>query len=323
MKKATKILSILLAVILCLSMVGCSQKEEANEDNSGKFKVAVLLPGSVAYYAATTLGNEQAAEEYGIELTFFDAEWDAAMQINQIEDCCSSGKYDMLALTPVDAFGVIPGVEYANECGIPVMTWSNTLGDSVEENYKGIVAHVGQNDQATGRLCAEIVLKLLGEEGGNVVCIEGKAGTFAQIHRRIGFEAGLEGTNANIVYTKSADWDKFKAIQIAEDVLQSETEVDIFFCQDDVMAAGVGSVIADYGLQDEILVVGMSGSIEGLNAMKQGLIQGDTYLSAVSMGYEAIATCGKYLKGEEYVERLILKQVEVTANNVDDFKGEW
>lgn len=292
---------------------------------SGKkqYNVAVLLPGSVAYYSATTEGNERAADEYGIKLTFFDAEWDSTTQISQIEDCCMSGRYDMIALVPVDAMGVIPGLEYAQENDMPVMTWSNTLGDDINNNYPGIIAHVGQNDEETGALCADIVKDLLGEDGGNVVCVEGRAGTFAQVHRRIGFESGLEGCNVKIVYTKAADWDKYKAMQIAEDVLQSGTKVDAFFCQDDVMAAGVGSVVQEYNKQDSIKVVGMSGSIEGLKAMKEGLIQGDTFISAVELGYEAIATCGKYLSGQEYESRLIMKQVRVTPDKVDEFKGEW
>ncbi len=313
--------------LICLALAAAMTAGLAACGNNGagkkQYNVAVLLPGSVAYYSATTKGNERAADEYGIKLTFFDAEWDSATQISQIEDCCMSGRYDMIALVPVDAMGVIPGLEYAQENNMPVMTWSNTLGDDINNNYPGIVAHVGQNDEDTGALCAKIVRDLLGEGGGNVVCIEGRAGTFAQVHRRIGFESGLEGSNVNIVYTKAADWDKYKAMQIAEDVLQSGTDIDAFFCQDDVMAAGVGSVVQEYGMQDKIKVVGMSGSIEGLKAMKEGLIQGDTFISAVELGYQAIATCGKYLSGQKYDTRLIMKQVEVTPDTVNDFTGEW
>lgn len=311
-----KFLCVLLVLVMIFPFAGC-QKDDS------EYRVAVLLPGSVAYYSATTKGNQAAAEEYGIKLTYFDAEWDSSVQISQIEDCCMSGQYDMIALVPVDAEAVIPGFEYAKENGVPVMTWSNTLGTDVNENYPGIVAHVGQNDEDTGALCAEIVKNILGEDGGNVVCIEGRAGTFAQVHRSIGFENGLKGSNVDIVYTKSADWDKYKAMQIAEDILQSGMDIDAFFCQDDVMAAGVGSVVQEYGKQDEIAVVGMSGSIEGLAAMRQGLIQGDTYISAVELGYEAIATCGKYLTGQDFEARLILKQVEVTPENVNEFEGEW
>lgn len=314
-----KLACLALAAAMLLGLTACSN----NSAGKKQYNVAVLLPGSVAYYSATTEGNERAADEYGIKLTFFDAEWDSATQISQIEDCCMSGRYDMIALVPVDAMGVIPGLEYAQENDMPVMTWSNTLGDDINSNYPGIVAHVGQNDEDTGALCAEIMKDLLGEGGGSVVCIEGRAGTFAQVHRRIGFEAGLEGSNVNIVYTKAADWDKYKAMQIAEDVLQSGTDIDAFFCQDDVMAAGVGSVVQEYGKQDEIKVVGMSGSIEGLKAMKDGLIQGDTFISAVELGYQAIATCGKYLSVQEYDSRLIMKQVEVTPDTVDNFEGEW
>lgn len=129
--------------------------------------------------------------------------------------------------------------------------------------------------------------------------------------------------NVNVIYTKAADWDKDKAMQIAEDVLQSNMDVDMFLCQDDTMAAGVGQVVSEYGKKDQIKIVGVGGSIQGLEAMREGLIDGTTFLSAYDEGYLCVETAAKYLNGEKYDTYVEMQQVEVTKENIDKFKGEW
>ncbi len=292
------------------------------EAKEGGYNIAVLIPGSVAYFTATRAGSDEAAAKYGCNLSYSDANWDAATQLSQIEDAISKG-VDMIAVCASDAEGILPGIEAANEAGVPILTFTNAIGTDESGTVDGVVSYIGQNEVNTGKLCAKIAADLLGEKGGKVVCIEGKPGTFCQIWRTKGFEEGIKGTNLEIVYTQTAEWDKEKAMKIAEDVLQKGDQVDLFFCQDDGMATGVGEVLKEAGLKDKIKVVGLGGSIQGLQALKDGIIDGNTFLSAKEEGYKAIETCVKYLNGEKVEPRTIVDQVEVTKDNVDQFEGEW
>jgi len=329
MKKLRKVTMLLLVVSMVAgAMMGCNSKESTTPSGSSETKekepydIAVLIPGSVAYFTATRSGSDKAAEELGVNLIYSDAEWDAATQLSQIEDAISKG-VDMIAVCASDAEGILPGIEAANDAKIPILTFTNAVGTDESGTVDGVVSYVGQNEIETGKLCAEISKKLLGDEGGNVVCIEGKPGTYCQIYRTKGFEQGIEGSNLEIVYTQTGNWSKEEAMTITEDLIQKGTDVDLFFCQDDGMAAGVGQILKDAGLKDQIKVVGLGGSIEGLKALKDGLIDGNTFMSAEEEGYKAIETCVKYLNGEKVDSRTVLTQVEVTTDNVDDFTGEW
>ncbi|MCR4907330.1 MAG: sugar ABC transporter substrate-binding protein [Lachnospiraceae bacterium] len=340
-----KILSIgLVAVMLSSLLVGCTDvsapapaapaaeapaaeadtgAEAADEGSAATgYNIAVLIPGSVAYFTATRAGSDEAAAKYGCNLSYSDANWDAATQLSQIEDAISKG-VDMIAVCASDAEGILPGIEAANEAGVPILTFTNAVGTDESGTVDGVVSYIGQNEVDTGKLCAKIAGELLGEKGGKIVCIEGKPGTFPQIWRTKGFEEGIEGTNMEIVYKQSGEWDKEKAMSIAEDVLQKGDQVDLFFCQDDGMATGVGEVLEEAGMRDKIKVVGLGGSIQGLQALKDGVIDGNTFLSAKEEGYKAIETCVKYLNGEEVEPRTLVVQVPVTKENVDEFEGEW
>lgn len=288
---------------------------------SGK-KVAVLIPGSVAYFTATRAGSEEAAKKYGLELTFFDGNWDVATQLSQIEDAITSG-FDMIALCSCDAEGILPGIKAANEAKVPIMTFTNAIGTDASGTVDGVVTYVGQDEVETGKLCAQIASSLLGDKGGKVVCIEGKSGTYPQIYRTKGFEEGIQGKNIEIVYTQSGEWDKNKAMSIMEDLIQANTEMNLVFCQDDGMAAGVGQVLKENNLKDKVYVVGLGGSKDGLAAMKDGLIDGDTFMSAKDEGYKAIEACAKALGGEKVDTRTVMTQVEVNKDNLDTFTPEW
>lgn len=294
----------------------------AEEGGNETYKVAVLVAGLNAYFEATRAGSDKAAEEYGLELTYYDGNWDAATQLSQIEDCITLG-YDMIALAACDAEGILPGIEAAKEAGIPLALFTNAVGKDESGTVDGVVTFVGQDEVATGKLCADIAGKLLGEEGGKIVCLEGVAGTFCQIYRGKGFQEGIEGTNMEVVYTQVANWSKEEAMSIIEDCIASGTEFDLVFCQDDGMAAGAGQALKEAGLKDKVKVIGIGGSKDGLQAMREGLIDGDTFMSAMEEGYKAVEVCAQHLNGEEVPERTELVQVEVTIDNIDDFEPEW
>lgn len=322
MKK--KILLGMTIMILMATMAGCANEQAIttqNEENEN-YDIAVLIPGSVAYFTATKKGADRAAQEQGVNLIYADANWDASTQLSQIEDAISK-EVDMIAVCAADAEGILSGIKLANEANIPILTFTNAVGTDRSGTVEGVISYVGQDEVETGILCAQISQKLLGEKGGKVVCIEGRPGTFCQIYRREGFLKGIEGSNLEVVYTQTANWNKEEAMQIAEDLIQKDSDIDLFFCQDDGMAAGVGQVLKEAGLKEEIKVVGLGGSIEGIQALKDGMIDGNTFLSAEDEGYQAIETCVTYLNGETVEKRTITKQVEMTLENVNDFEGEW
>lgn len=100
-------------------------------------------------------------------------------------------------------------------------------------------------------------------------------------------------------------------------------EFDIVICQDDNSATGVGQALTEAGLKDKVFVTGLGGSISGLRAIKDGRMDGTTYMSAVEEGRIAIDVAVRFLNGETVNEVTEIKQVEVNKENVEQFKGEW
>lgn len=287
-----------------------------------EYKIAVLLPGPTGYFVATKEGVDAAAAESGVKIEYADAQWDASKQLSQAEDFMVKG-VDLIALCSVDSASGEKIVKSAQESNIPILAFTNAIGTAETGEYAGLVSYVGQNEVNTGAVTGEIAKNLLGEAGGKAILIEGVPGTTPQINRKKGLEQVLEGTNIEIIYNQTSNWEKEQALKIVEDLIQKKTEFNIVICQDDNSATGAGQALSEAGIRDSVKVIGLGGSKDGLQAIKDGVIDGTTYMSAVEEGRVAIETAVKFLNGEAVEPVTEIKQVEVSKDNVNDFKGEW
>lgn len=286
------------------------------------YKIAVLLPGPTGYFVATKEGVDAAAAEYGVTIEYADAQWDASKQLSQAEDFMVKG-VDLIALCCVDSGSGEKIVKSAQESNIPVLAFTNAIGSEETGEYAGLVSYVGQNEVNTGAVTGEIAKNLLGEAGGKAILIEGVPGTTPQINRKKGLEQALKGSNIEIIYNQTSNWEKEQALKIVEDLIQKKMEFNVVICQDDNSATGAGQALKEAGMKEEVKVIGLGGSKDGLQAVKDGVIDGTTYMSAVEEGHLAIETSVKYLNGEKVEPVTEIRQVEVNKDNVDTFKGEW
>jgi len=322
MKKLVALGMVMLMMAGIIACGGTTNREETTGEKKDKVKMAVLLPGPTGYFVATKEGVDKAANEYNIDIEYADAEWDASKQLSQAEDFIVKG-VDVIALCSVDSGAGEKIVKAAGEANIPILAFTNAIGSDETGKYEGLISYVGQNEVHTGVVTGEIAKAFLGEEGGKAILIEGVPGTTPQINRKKGLEQALEGTNIEIIYNQTSNWEKEQALKIVEDLIQKNMAFDIIICQDDNSAIGAGQALKEAGLKEDVKVIGLGGSRDGLQAIKDGLIDGTTYMSAVEEGYLAIKTAVNFINGETVEPVTEIEQVEVNKENVDTFKGEW
>ncbi|MBU5330836.1 sugar ABC transporter substrate-binding protein [Anaerocolumna aminovalerica] len=315
-----KVTALLMVLVVAFSFAGCGKKD--NKSKTDNYKIGVLLPGPTGYFVATKEGIDNAAKDNNVKIEYADAQWDSSKQLAQAEDFIVKG-VDLIALCSVDSGAGEKIVKSANEANIPVLAFTNAIGTNETGEYEGLVSYVGQNEVNTGSVTGEVAKALLGEAGGKAVLIEGVPGTTPQINRKKGLEKALEGSNIEIIYNQTSNWEKEQALKIVEDLIQKNMEFNIVICQDDNSATGAGQALIEAGLKDKVKVVGLGGSKDGLKAISDGVIDGTTYMSAVEEGKVAIETAVKYLKGEKVEPVTEIKQVEVNKDNASEFKGEW
>ena len=130
----------------------------------------------------------------------------------------------------------VPGIERAQEAGIPVIpVWVEFKDDP----YVNIC--VGSNAYAEGQAAAEYFAEKIGDEGGQVAVITGIASNPITPERTNGFSEYFEKNDLNIevVDVQNGDWDRSKAKDVADTMLKAYPDLKGIYCNNDTMAMGV------------------------------------------------------------------------------------
>ena len=274
------------------------------------------------FVVAMVEGHDQAAADMGFEQILTDAQFDVQKQITQLEDIIAQ-EPDGIVLVALDAEAVIPQLEAAVDAGIPVLTCWNDLGGPPRENYEGSVSLIGVDEVQTGWNVAQFVLEIL-PDGGQVAIIEGAAGFQASIERSEGFIEALEANPAiEIVASQPGNWTREGALAVAENFIQAYPDVDVIYAHDDNMAIGAVSALRDADMLDEVRVMGIGGSVEGLESIANGELYGSVFDSPRAAGYVCSKALIAHIEGAEIPTEIILPRPIVTSDNVGNFEGEW
>jgi ribose transport system substrate-binding protein len=235
-------------------------------------------------------GAQVAADKADLGLTILDAQNDPARQASSIEDLIAR-KVNLVIINPTDSDAIVPTVKKLNAARIPVVT--------VDRGANGgeIVAHIASDNVAGGVMAAEYVGKRLSGRG-NVVMLEGIAGTSAARDRGKGFRDGLKKyPNIKIVASQTADFDRAKGLQVMENILQAQRNIGAVFAQNDEMALGAIQAIVAAKREKAMFVVGFDAIADAMKAVQQGKMAATIAQQPKVMGQLSVETAVKVLGG--------------------------
>ncbi|MCV3768905.1 substrate-binding domain-containing protein [Rhizobium sp. TRM95796] len=217
------------------------------------------------FYVQLKNGAEAAAKASGDTLVFLDANGDVSKQNNDIQDLITQG-VNAIIINPVNPEAVAPSLEAAAAAGIPVIT--------VDRPVKGgqVVAHVGRDNKAMGKLVGEAVvarLKVDGVTNAKIIEIQGDAGGAVMMDRRDGFHAAIEGSGHTITEGPYAEYIRANAVTAMQDLLQANPDVKVVYAHNDDMALGALQVLTENNRTD-VLIAGVDGLSEALETMSSG-----------------------------------------------------
>lgn len=330
--------AVVAACAMCLAISACGDDQNSGTsgnagDANGK-KVAFLTASSAnTYLAASKKEIDKIAEENGIEVTEFDAQFKPGAQSKQIQDVIASGQYDGIVIAALDGAGVIPDLEIAIEEGIEVAILNQVIGtelDTPDPQFEGPAVSVLTPPLTSGeRLGALTTQACEGVDPCNVVYFYGIKGTPIDTATRQGFdEVTSSATNIKIVAEGEGKYlgpdESLKAMQ---DILQKSEDIDVVVGADQSIQ---GSLLAlqDAGLDDKVKLIGFGGSEAAISGIKDGSWFGTVFLAPATEGKLAMEALVKALEdgtdsggidaGDSFPD-----EGRVTAENVDQFTPEW
>lgn len=282
-----KLAAIMMSLILCTSLlVGCSPKSSNNTKKIGLIVSTLNNP----FFVDLKSGIESEGKKLGYDVVVLDSQNDPAKEVSNMEDI-SVKNVDMVLLNPVDSDSAIASVMVANNLDLPVITVDRAA------NGGKVVSHVASDNVEGGKMAAQYVVDQLGGKG-NIVELEGIAGSSATRDRGAGFDNEIKNSNLNIITKQSADFDRTKGLSVMENIIQSKSGIDAVFAQNDEMALGALKALQDANM-DNVLVVGFDAIDDAIDSVQKGDMAATIAQQPKLIGETAVNLTHRFLSGEK------------------------
>jgi ribose transport system substrate-binding protein len=213
------------------------------------------------FYVAMADGVKEEAARQGFEAVVLNAGDKLDKQIADVEDLIQK-RIDVLLINATHD-GAAAVIEKAAKAGIPVITLQRAIPSSA------VSSHIGTDNVVIGRLGAEWVAAKLGGKG-NVVVMEGIPGAASSEDRKVGTaEVFPKYPGIKIVAQQSGQYDRAKALNVMENILQAQPKIDVVYCFNDEMAMGVLAAVKA-ARRTGILITGMDANKDAVEAVNRG-----------------------------------------------------
>lgn len=303
--------NLLLLAITLLVFNGC--KNKSSEDDPKKVAVIVSTLNN-PWFVFLAEKAAAKAQELGYETKIFDSQNNTALETDHFENAIASG-YDAVLFNPTDADGSVANVMKAKDAGVPVFCMdrevnSNTAATSqiLSDSYSGCVAiakYFVEKMNKKGRY-----VELLGLVGDNNTWNRSKG-----FHSLVDYYPDLK-----MVAQQSADFDRNKAMEVLESILQAHPDINAVFCGNDAMAMGAYQALVAAGKDKEVKVFGFDGAQDVVESIKDGKIVATGMQFPKIMAETAALYAHEYFKGRRDFPKKIPVAVElVNKENVNNY----
>jgi ABC-type sugar transport system substrate-binding protein len=281
----------------------------------GKTKVAVVISTlNNPWFVVLGESAKARAIELGYDATIFDSQNDTAKEASHFENVIAGG-YKAILFNPTDANGSVANVLKAKKAGVPVFCIDREINSTnaataqmLSDNYSGCVA-LGQ-----------YFVKTVGKEGKYAELL-GLVGDNNTWNRSKGFHSVVNRfPGLKMAAQQTAEFDRAKALEVMESILQKHPDLNAVFCGNDAMAMGAYQALVSAGKVDKVKVFGFDGADDVVKLIAEKKIAATGMQFPKLMAQKAAEFADEYIKGKrDFPQKIPVKVELVTPENVHKY----
>jgi ribose transport system substrate-binding protein len=302
---------LLAACFVSLLLTGCSAGEGHPQPKRIAIVVSTLNNPWFVFLAQTAAAK---AKALGYDSKIFDSQNNTALESDHFENAIASG-YNAILFNPTDAKGSVTNVKKAKDAGIPVFCMDREI-DSKDAATSQILS-----DSYSGCIdLGKLFVKALNKKG-NYVELLGIVSDDNTWNRSKGFHSVVDNyPQLKMVAQQSADFDRNKAMEVMESILQAHPDIDGVFAGNDAMAMGAWQALTAAGLAGKVKVIGFDGAEDAINSIKDGKLTATAMQFPKTIAELAATDADEYFKGKRDFPRKLPIPVDVVdQQNIDKY----
>ncbi len=334
--KSKYLYALLVMFLLSVLMIGCSspasepaveeaapaeeeaapaeEEAPAEEAAAEDVYIAVISKGfQHQFWQAVAAGAEQAAEDYGVTITFEGPETEAMVdkQVEMVQAALDKQPAG-LALAALDTQALMPLLERAQEEGIPVVGFDSGVDSDIP------VTTAATDNIAAAAHAADKMAELIGGSGQVAVIVHDQTSRTG-IDRRDGFLNQMEAEypDIEVVDVQYGAGDHLKSTDLAKAIIQAHPDLKGFFGANEGSIIGVLNAVAELGKEGEIVVIGYDSGLQQMDAIRAGTEAGAITQDPIGIGYKAVEAVVMALNGEELPDEIDTGFHWYDAENID------
>lgn len=304
-------MKLITAVLLVLVLAACSSSDKTRQPNKIAIVVSTLNNPWFVFLAETAAKK---AKELGYESKIFDSQNNTALESDHFENAIAAG-YDAILFNPTDAAGSVASVTKAKKAGVAVFCMDREI------NSKDAAASQILSDSYSACIeLGKLFVKSLNQKG-NYVELLGIVSDNNTWNRSKGFHSVVDNyPGLKMVAQQSADFDRNKAMEVMESILQAHPDIDGVFCGNDAMAMGAYQALVAAGKADKVKVYGFDGAEDAINSIKEGKLTATAMQFPKVIAELAATYADESFKGKtDFPKKLPIPVEVVTTENIDKF----
>lgn len=300
-----------LFLLLLLSFLNCNSPSPGQEKKSVAVVVSTLNNPWFVFLAEKAAAK---AKALGYEARIFDSQNNTALESDHFDNIIVSG-FSAVLFNSTDANGSVANVLKAKAAGIPVFCMDR------EVNSQDAPTSQILSDSYSGAVSIGKYFTRLLKKKGRYVELLGLVGDNNTWARSKGFHSVVDNyPDLKMVAQQSADFDRNKAMEVMESILQANPDIDAVFCGNDGMANGAYQALVAAGKTDKVKVFGFDGAEDVITSIGENKIAATGMQFPQVMAETAALFADEYIKGRRDFPRKIPVAVElVTAQNIADY----
>lgn len=265
------------------------------------------------FWQAVQQGAEQAAEEFGVRITFEgpDNETMVDRQIDMLAAALANNP-SAIGFAALDSRAAIPLLRQAHEAGIPIIAFDSGVASDIP------VTTATTDNRAAAALAADMMAEAIGGSG-QVAVVAHDQTSATGVDRRDGFLDRMAEAypDIEVVTVQYGAGDQLQSTEVANAILIANPDLAGIFGTNEGSAIGVVNAVRERGATD-VAIIGFDSGLAQTTAIREGLMVGAITQNPVGIGYETVRAAVAALNGEELPEIIDTGFYYYTAENIDD-----